>query len=151
LQDLGFQGVLLPVPAIDSNLLCPSCSSSLRPVQLACASCGITVEGPFQLNEFATLAPDDLHFLRIFVRSEGRIRDMEAALGLSYPTIRTRLSALKTKLQGADAGSPPEPTKPDPEAQIQAILAELQQKRISFDQAMAQIKRLRGESGEAAP
>src|SRR5580658_6985423 len=94
---------------MDSNLQCPNCHETLRPVELACEVCGIRVSGPFQLNEFATLAEEDLHFLRIFVRSEGRIREMEAALGLSYPTIRTRLTALKNRLQGPAPGGE-EPT-----------------------------------------
>jgi hypothetical protein len=92
---------------IDSNLACPACQVALQPKLLVCPACDIKVEGPFQLNEFATLGSDDLHFLRIFVRSEGRIRDMESALGLSYPTIRTRLAALKRKLSGeAEAEGP---------------------------------------------
>src|SRR5580658_5166987 len=86
---------------MDSNLQCPNCHETLRPVELACEVCGIRVSGPFQLNEFATLGPEDLHFLRIFVRCEGRVREMEAALGLSYPTIRNRLTELKNKLQGS--------------------------------------------------
>ncbi|HKP95082.1 MAG TPA: DUF2089 domain-containing protein [Fibrobacteria bacterium] len=131
--------------SIDSNLACPSCQSLLQPKVLACPACDIKVEGPFQLNEFATLARDDLHFLRIFVRCEGRIRDMEAALGLSYPTIRARLSALKHKLTGEEpadakaqgAGKPADP--PD----AGRILEKLRAGEIPFDEAMNQIKRLR--------
>jgi hypothetical protein len=124
---------------IDSNLLCPSCQSQLTPKVLACDHCNITMEGPFRLNEFATLPPEDLHFLRIFIRCEGRIRDMEPALGLSYPTIRTRLTNLKNKLSGElEAGEtinqPAEPETP------QQILALLESGKISFDEAMARIK-----------
>lgn len=116
-------------------------------MQLACGDCGIKVEGPFQLNEFATLAPEDLHFLRIFVRAEGRIREMETALGLSYPTIRTRLTALKNKLQGGDsapAGST-EPLQPVPssEERVRAILARLESGAVSFEEAMKEIKQVR--------
>jgi hypothetical protein len=134
---------------IDSNLACPSCQTALRPKVLACPHCDIKVEGPFQLNEFATLAADDLHFLRIFVRCEGRIRDMESSLGLSYPTIRARLTALKHKLAGEE-GAEGEPAlqqagKDKPEAGPDAgqILAKLQAGEIPFDEAMKQIKRLR--------
>ncbi len=133
---------------IDSNLACPSCQSSLQPKVLACSSCDIKVEGPFQLNEFATLAQDDLHFLRIFVRCEGRIRDMESALGLSYPTIRARLSALKNKLAGeaADeniAGTAGIADKAVEPPDVGKILAMLQAGEIPFDEAMVKIKRLR--------
>lgn len=34
--------------------------------------------------------------------TEGRIRDMESALGVSYPTVKSRLAALKARL-GLDA------------------------------------------------
>ena len=61
---------------ITSNLQCPSCHGDLKPKVLVCEGCDIRVEGPFQLNEFATLPPEDLHFLRIFIRCEGRIRDI---------------------------------------------------------------------------
>ena len=136
---------------IDSNLACPSCQSSLQPKVLSCSSCDIKVEGPFQLNEFATLAQDDLHFLRIFVRCEGRIRDMESALGLSYPTIRARLSALKNKLAGepADenkdgkAGADGMKDKAAESPDVGKILAMLQAGEIPFDEAMDKIKRLR--------
>jgi hypothetical protein len=147
---------------IDSNLACPSCQSALQPKVLCCPNCDIKVEGPFQLNEFATLAQDDLHFLRIFVRCEGRIRDMESALGLSYPTIRTRLSALKHKLAGEGseggggfggvkggheagaAGTGKTAGSAGEEQDAGRILARLQAGEIPFDEAMKQIKLLKG-------
>lgn len=130
---------------IDSNLACPSCQTTLRPKVLACPHCDIKVEGPFQLNEFATLAADDLHFLRIFVRCEGRIREMESSLGLSYPTIRARLTALKHKLAGEETaeGKPAEADNRDAGPDAGQILAKLQAGEIPFDEAMKQIKRLR--------
>ena len=39
-----------------------------------------------------------MHFLRIFVHSEGKIREIEKALGVSYPTVKARLTNLKEKL-----------------------------------------------------
>jgi hypothetical protein len=132
---------------IDSNLACPSCQAALKPKLLVCPACDIKVEGPFQLNEFATLAQDDLHFLRIFVRCEGRIRDMESALGLSYPTIRARLTALKHKLagEGAEPGGEGHAAKAPEAPDVGAILEQLQAGRIPFDEAMKRIKRLRAQ------
>lgn len=122
---------------IYSNLLCPSCKSPLTPKVLGCDHCNIVMQGPFQLNEFATLPPEDLHFLRIFIRCEGRIRDMEPALGLSYPTIRNRLSELKNKLSAPTEETPNPKSVETP----QAILALLEKGQISFDEAMARIKK----------
>ncbi len=80
---------------------CPACSATMRVGALVC-SCGVRVEGAVSTNEFATLVPDDLHLLRIFVMCEGRIRDMEAALGVSYPTVKARLKDLKRVLRLGD-------------------------------------------------
>jgi hypothetical protein len=125
---------------LDSNLLCPSCQASLTPKVLECQVCDIKVEGPFRLNEFATLPPEDLHFLRIFIRCEGRVRDMEPALGLSYPTIRARLTELKNKLSsGTPEEMNPVAQEVKPETP-QEILSELESGKIDFDEAMARIK-----------
>lgn len=124
---------------IDSNILCPACHGLLSPTVLSCGHCNIRVEGPFELNEFATLSPDDLHFLRIFIRCEGRVRDMEPALGLSYPTIRSRLTQLKNKLVG-DFEAREENKKPEAPS-TEEVLARLEKGEITFDQAMKLIKK----------
>jgi hypothetical protein len=124
---------------IDSNILCPACHGLLSPTVLSCGHCNIRVEGPFELNEFATLSPDDLHFLRIFIRCEGRVRDMEPALGLSYPTIRSRLTQLKNKLEGDFAAR--EETKQSDAPSTEEVLARLEKGEITFDQAMKLIKK----------
>jgi len=131
---------------IDSNLHCPACHNTLQPKILGCDHCGVKVEGPFRLNEFATLGAEDLHFLRIFVRCEGKVREMESALGLSYPTIRTRLSELKNKLSGdKDTVIKFEPnrTEKDKTADTGKILEQLQTGKITFKEAMNQLKRTR--------
>jgi hypothetical protein len=88
----------MPGNKIDANIRCPSCNGQLYPRVLVCDSCGLKVEGEFVLNEFDSLTPDELHFLRVFVQCEGRIRDMEAALGVSYPTVKGLLASIKDKL-----------------------------------------------------
>lgn len=83
---------------IDANVRCPSCNGQLYPRVLVCDACGLRVEGEFVLNEFGSLTPDELHFLRVFIHCEGSIRDMEAALGVSYPTVKAHLASIKEKL-----------------------------------------------------
>ena len=92
------------------------------------------------MNEFATLSPEDLHFLRIFIRCEGRVRDMEPALGLSYPTIRSRLTQLKNKLAG-DLETREEEQKNSKAPSTEEVLARLEKGEIDFDQAMKLIKK----------
>lgn len=131
--------------AIDSALQCPSCQAALAPKVLGCDACNLRVEGPFELNEFALLPQEDLHFLRIFIRCEGRIRDMEPALGLSYPTIRTRLSQLKNKLVG-EAEARRQRQNENEESVTQDALKQLEEGKISFDEAMKRIKKARPDS-----
>lgn len=124
--------------AIAANLSCPACQKPLSPAVLVCRACDLKVEGSFALNEFATLGPEDLHLLRIFILSEGRIRDMEAPLGLSYPTIRSRLKALRQRVAGAQAAAAePRKTRADT---VSEILTQLQEGQLSFDEAMARIR-----------
>ncbi len=142
------------VKTIDSGLLCPSCREPLRPKVLGCDGCGIRVEGPFQLNEFATLSAEDLHFLRIFVHSEGRIREMQAALGLSYPTVRARLTALKNRISGGFAAPPSAPGSDDGsppgagEEGAKRVLDRLQTGELTFEEAMEAIRALPKQKGK---
>ena len=55
---------------------------------------GVQIEGTFRLNEFATLAPDQLEFLRLYIKVRGNLKEVERILGLSYPTIRARFDGL---------------------------------------------------------
>ncbi len=80
------------------NICCPSCHGHLDARILVCNSCGIRVEGTFARSEFDQLDENEMHFLRIFVHSEGKIREVEKALGVSYPTVKARLANLKEKL-----------------------------------------------------
>jgi len=129
---------------IVETLHCPACQGPLAPQVLGCNACGIEVRGPFALNEFATLDAEDLRLLRVFVFAEGRIRDMEAPLGLSYPTIRNRLAALREKL-APDASSPARNSVPSRSAtpsakEVDTTLDLLKTGEVSFDEALDSIR-----------
>ncbi len=136
----------------NSAIRCPACRGALIPTALHCDACDLTVTGRFGGNEFASLAEDDLHFLRIFVLCEGRIRDMESALGVSYPTIKARLTQLKETL--AAGATPPAPEavpieKVDPASPSAAVLRELESGRLTFEQAMTKLKLTLHEKGRS--
>jgi hypothetical protein len=127
---------------ISSHVRCPSCQGSLRPVQLRCDACDLTLEGRFAANEFARLDSDELHFLRIFIHCEGHIRDMESALGVSYPTIKARLAKLKQTLAAAAAPAQvPGAGQMESDSGLSKTLTDLQTGHISFEQAMARLKK----------
>jgi hypothetical protein len=113
----------MPRNRIDANVRCPSCSGQLFPRVLVCDSCGLKVEGDFVMNEFGALTPDELHFLRVFIYCEGRIRDMEAALGVSYPTVKGHLASIKEKLNLARMRPSAPPAAPAQSAPLAGALA----------------------------
>ena len=135
---------------IDANIRCPSCGGQLYPRVLVCDSCGLKVEGEFVSNEFGALTPDELHFLRVFIYCEGRIRDMEAALGVSYPTVKGHLSSIKEKLNLAGRGPEGPPGKPGdaPGPTADEVLDKLEAGELDHGEAVRLLKAKR-EKGEA--
>ena len=100
-----------------------------------CPESDITVDGRFSVQTpFAQLTPEQLAFVEIFVRSEGKLSRMEGELGLSYPTIRNRLHEVIRAL-GFEPGKE-EPVSPS-SAERSQILADLDAGQISFDEAMS--------------
>jgi hypothetical protein len=120
----------------DSSIDCPTCHGPLNPRVLACSACDIKVEGHFQQNEFASLNESDLHFLRIFIFCEGRIRDMERSLGVSYPTIKAKVAALKDSLRMTSNEEPRDQEEPP---STMDLLAALEKGRLTFKEAMNHI------------
>ena len=92
---------------------CPLCSGALEVTETSCLDCQVQMRGHFALTPYRNLDAEQIRFLETFLRCRGVIRDMEAALGLSYPTVRARLDALLSAL-GFDSGpyaeTPPAPT-----------------------------------------
>jgi hypothetical protein len=114
-----------------------------------CDSCGLKVEGDFVMNEFGSLTPDELHFLRVFIYCEGRIRDMEAALGVSYPTVKGHLASIKEKLnlsgrrfqgQTQEHGTPAGSQVPPVEIPADDVLDKLESGQISYKDAVRLLK-----------
>jgi hypothetical protein len=70
---------------------CPLCGGEITVTRLHCRDCDSTIEGRFSGGPFSQLSPEQLKFVEIFVRLEGKIKHMEEEIGLSYPTIRNRL------------------------------------------------------------
>jgi hypothetical protein len=73
---------------------CPVCSGELAVTRLHCRACGTTLEGDFSVGRFGRLSREQLALLESFLRSRGNLRDMERELGISYPTVRSRVDAL---------------------------------------------------------
>ena len=128
---------------------CPVCSGELAVTRLHCRSCGTTLEGEFSVGRFGRLTREQLVLLESFLRSRGNLRDMERELGISYPTVRSRVEALiralgfgprdgdeSTDDAAAEAGAT------DAAAARQSILERLANHEITADDAATAIRAL---------
>ncbi|MBV7332747.1 DUF2089 domain-containing protein [Chloroflexi bacterium TSY] len=102
-----------------------------------CPDTDVSVEGRFSVSTpFPQLSPEQLEFIEVFVRNEGKINRMEGELGMSYPTIRSRLREVVRAL-GYDPEQDDEETAPSvSEERRLHVLQELDEGKLSFDQAM---------------
>src|SRR6478672_7361435 len=137
---------------------CPVCASELAVTRLHCRSCGTTLEGDFSVGRFGRLTRDQLTLLESFLRSRGNLREMERELGISYPTVRSRVEALVRALgfgpradsdeaaedaAAASAAATASATgAADAAAARQGILERLARKEISAEDAAAAIRNL---------
>ena len=115
---------------------CPICAEALTVARLECAGCGTRIEGSFALGRFHQLTAEQLEFLETFIKARGNFKDVERELGISYPTVRSRLDAVIRAL-----GFPSQ-AEPDREAERRKeILRELAEGRIAPDDAASLLER----------
>ena len=129
---------------------CPVCSGELAVTRLHCRSCGTTLEGEFSVGRFGRLTREQLVLLESFLRSRGNLRDMERELGISYPTVRSRVEALIRALgfgprdgdEAADDAAGGAASATDTTAERQQILERLARREIGADEAAIAIRAL---------
>jgi hypothetical protein len=141
---------------------CPVCSQELAVTRLRCGSCGTTIEGEFRVGRFGGLSREQMALLESFLRSRGNLREMERELGLSYPTVRSRVDSLVRALglgepagegEQEERGESAEPARAVPSDRSDGesagvggarreILERLARHEISAPEAAAAIKQL---------
>ena len=94
----------------------------------------IAIEGSFALPELARLAWEDQVFIAAFVRSHGSIKEMEQVFGVSYPTIKARLTRIADNLKFVDTNPAPSRTE---------ILDRLKRGEIDAQQAIRELEALK--------
>jgi hypothetical protein len=110
--------------------------------QLTCQRCDVTVGGNFEPSRFDRLSAEQTAFLVTFLRCRGVIRDMEAALGISYPTVRARLDNLLSTL-GLDAPEPVPEMDINVAARRREVLQDIDAGRISPEEGLRILETLK--------
>ena len=126
---------------------CPVCASELAVTRLHCRSCGTTLEGDFSVGRFGRLNRDQLTLLESFLRSRGNLREMERELGISYPTVRSRVEALVRALGFGARADADDAEETPPEAPVtgrtrEEILEAVARHEMSADEAATAIRAL---------
>jgi len=127
---------LYPVPG-----QCPVCGGELHVARLECGTCHTGIDGRFALDRFARLNGDQLAFLETFIRNRGVIKDVEADLGISYPTVRARLDEVIRGL-GLSPASDDALRPSQVREERRQILEALRAKDISADEAATRLATL---------
>jgi hypothetical protein len=112
---------------------CPICGENLTVTRLYCRACDSTVEGHFTLGRFYHLAPEQMAFVETFIRCEGKLTRVQEELGMSYPTVRSRLNEVIRALGYEVSESKPD-ISPD---ERRLILEQLAQGDISSEEAVS--------------
>lgn len=123
---------------MNSQLMtCPICQHRLTVTRLHCRNCDTTIEGHFETGRMGRLTAEQLNFVETFLRCEGKLNRMEGVLGLSYPTLRSRLSQV-IQAMGFEVGAEQADMSNE---QRHQILDELATGQISSEQAMEMLER----------
>lgn len=114
---------------------CPYCKGDFIIKEVECQSCQTQIKGSFQTNRFHSFKQEDLFFIEIFLKNEGNIKLVEKDLGISYPTVKSRLKNI-IKILGyqTEEGTFKNRTK---------ILTELSEGKIDVETAMKGLRDLK--------
>lgn len=117
---------------------CPICNDILHVTRLNCRHCDTSIEGHFALGRLYQLSPEQLSFVEIFLKCEGKINRVEQEIGLSYPAVRSRLTEV-IRAMGYEVGPPEQEIT---EETRREVLADLSSGKLSAEEAL---EILRGE------
>ena len=116
---------------------CPVCDAPLRVTELTCAVCKTSLHGDFPPPPLARLAPEHQAFIETFVQCRGVIRDVERALGISYPTVRAKLDAA---VEALEAILHAQQATEDREERRRAVLRQVEEGTITPERAAEMLR-----------
>lgn len=110
---------------------CPNCSHEMVIQRLKCTNCSVHLEGEMAMPTLARLDPEIREFIEVFVLAGGSLKEVGRVLGISYPTVRSRLNRAMAQLQKMHARK---------EALRMKILEQLENGEITAKEAIQLLK-----------
>ncbi|MFZ3589698.1 DUF2089 domain-containing protein [Bacillus sp. DJP31] len=114
---------------------CPVCEERLKVTKLTCGSCHTTIENTFEFPALLSLKKEQLQFIETFILCRGSIKEVEKALGISYPTVRNKLEEVIAEL------GDPFQVMQEKEDEKKNVIERLSSGDISADEAIKLLKR----------
>src|SRR5437773_9242623 len=70
---------------------CPYCGTAMAVTRMSCGHCQTAIEGAFAMSRLGKLPVEHHRFIEMFVLAGGNLKEIAEQVGVSYPTIRSRL------------------------------------------------------------
>src|SRR5699024_2920629 len=120
---------------------CPVCAHQLHVSKLSCANCHTVIEKNFMLSKFADFTHEQIVFIKAYLVNPGNIKEVEKALGVSYPTARGKLNDIVTMLGHQTT------IEQDERKKKANVMEQLENGEIDVEEALALLKN-KDRSGE---
>ncbi len=112
---------------------CPVCGEHMEVTRLYCDHCNTVIEGNFTLCRFCRLSKEQKRFVETFIKCRGNIKEVEKDLGISYPTVRSKLDDVISALGYSVR-------HPGNQEQKKSVLDMFNRGEISYEEALKQLK-----------
>ncbi len=118
---------------------CHYCGGEVFITETKCRNCGVITKGDFEGCDLCRLSTEAKEFIRVFIECEGNIRNVEKALGISYPTVKSRLAQVKDEFKTL---SPQSSNYIDfsRKSQRRTILKNIENGELSVEEALKQLR-----------
>lgn len=111
---------------------CPICHKELLIREYHCPACDVSYQGAFSRSWLEGLSSSQLEFIKLFLLVQGNLKELQKRLGISYPTVKNRLSEI-IKIITQDQGT----------EDYSDILADLEAGFIDVEEAVGMIQKRR--------
>src|SRR6188474_2096542 len=68
--------------------------------RMSCDHCKVSIDALFPMSRLATLPVEHQRFIEMFVLSSGNLKEIAEQVGVSYPTVRSRLDKVIEAIRG---------------------------------------------------
>lgn len=111
----------------------PASGKEMIVTRLECPESGTVLQGRFSLGWIGRLTPEQIDFIGLLLKYRNNLQKLASELGVAYNTARSRLDDIVEAIGGV--------SEPEADPRRQEVLSQLADRKISFEEAMAQLKR----------